>query len=266
MSMQPLRKSDLRQFFAGISARMESVATPSAPGAPRLPVGHSGLNRFFAAADHRIELQRRLDKRRASGFNVFRLIEPDENKLSDILAGLLDPTGDHGQGDLFLRLLFQQLGHGSDPGHTKGATVRREAPTHGIHKYRRRMDVFVEAGVLLAIENKIDALEQSDQIKDYLEHLRYCTKRNRKDVLLVFLTPNGRRPKSIDRGACDEAEACGALRCWSYQVELREWLAACRQQCKAPRIQDFLADFMDYIESHLKRKPETDNEEETDED
>jgi hypothetical protein len=34
--------------------------------------------------------------RLATGFNVFHLIEPDENKLSDILAGLLDPKGSHG--------------------------------------------------------------------------------------------------------------------------------------------------------------------------
>lgn len=246
--------------------RQARILVGTCDGGHRQPVSHSDLNRFFAEIGRQIELQRHLDKRRASGFNVFRYIEPDENKLSDILADLLNPTGRHGQGDLFLRLLFQQLGLNSDPGHTKGATVRREAPTHGIQKYRRRMDVFIEAGALLAIENKIDALEQSDQVKDYLSHLRHCTKHTSKDRVLIYLTPDGRRPKSIDRGACDEAQACGALRCWSYQVELRKWLEACRKQCKAQRIKNFLADFMDYIESHLKREPVTNNQEETDED
>src|SRR5207237_4404982 len=119
---------------------------------------------FFDTINHRVELaeaqQRRIDKRRATGFNVFHLIEPDENKLSDILADLLDPKGGHGQGDLFLRLLFKQLGLGSNPKLTKNATVQREAPTHGILKYRRRIDVFVEAAALLVIENKLDSLEQ----------------------------------------------------------------------------------------------------------
>jgi len=30
------------------------------------------------------------------------------------------------------------------------------------------MDVFVNAGVLLAIENKVDSPEQQDQVSDYL--------------------------------------------------------------------------------------------------
>ena len=139
------------------------------------------LAHFFVSVRHRVEMaeaqQRHIDKRRATGFNVFHPIEPDENKLSDILADPLDPKGDHGQGDLFLRLLFKELGLGSDAKLTKNATVLREAPTHGILKYRRRMDVFVEARAWLVIENKLDSLEQRDQVKDYLEHLQQCCPR-----------------------------------------------------------------------------------------
>ena len=61
----------------------------------------------------------------------FTLIEPDENKLSDILADPLDPKAIHGQDDLFLRLLFKQLGLGSDSKLTKNATVHGK-PQHGI--------------------------------------------------------------------------------------------------------------------------------------
>ena len=154
------------------------------------------LEHFFAAVNHAVERaeaqQRRIDKRLATGFNVFHLIEPDENKLSDILADLLDPKGDHGQGDLFLRLIFKQLGLGAHAKLTKNATVQREAPTHGIQKYRRRMDVFVEAGALLAIENKLDSPEQRDQVKDYLEHLQQCARG--RQTRLIYLTPDGRPP------------------------------------------------------------------------
>src|SRR5262245_47098510 len=42
--------------------------------------------------------------RLAPDFSVFtRYIQPDENRLSLVLADLLDPDGDHGQGQLFLR-------------------------------------------------------------------------------------------------------------------------------------------------------------------
>jgi hypothetical protein len=56
--------------------------------------------------------QRRLDRKQATGFNVFDFIDPDENKLSDVLAWLLDPKGSHGQGDVFLPQLFEHLGFG----------------------------------------------------------------------------------------------------------------------------------------------------------
>ena len=95
----------LKQFFSYIGSKM----------APQRPVvDQSVLEQFFANINHKVELaetqQRLIDKQQATKFNVFELIEPDENKLSDILADLLDPKGSHGQGDLFLRLLFKQLG------------------------------------------------------------------------------------------------------------------------------------------------------------
>lgn len=263
-SRQLVKRPELEQFFADINSRLEMAETPLAHGPSGPLVDHSELEQFFAAVSHRVELaeakQRLIDKREATGFNVFDLIEPDENKLSDVLAGLLDPKGGHGQGDLFLRLLFKQLGLGSDARLTKDATVQREAPTHGILKYRRRIDVLVEAGALVAIENKLDSLEQRDQVKDYLDHLRRCTHGSRKQSVLIYLTPDGRRPESLGRARSEEAEAGGYLRRWSYQVELREWLVVCSRQCAARKIQDFLSDFIAYIELVLKRESERNKE------
>ena len=199
---QRVKRSQLQQFFADIGSRMELSQTNSV-GSSRPLVARSELSHFFISINRRVELaeaqQRRRDKRHATAFNVFNLIEPDENKLSDILADLLDPEGEHGQGDLFLRLLFKQLGLGSSANLTKKATVHREASTHGIMKYRRRMDVFVDAGALLAIENKVDAVDQQDQVKHYLEHLQYCSRGNRKKSVLDLpaLCPGNKgRPQS----------------------------------------------------------------------
>jgi hypothetical protein len=260
-----MNMSELERFFANFRSRME-LAKTNLPDAPsHLLVAQPELEQFFTAVSHRVELQRRLDKQKATRFNVFDLIEPDENKLSDVLARLLDPKGDHGQGDLFLRLLFKQLGLGSDTKLTKAVRVKREAPTHGILKYRRRMDVFVEAGVLLAIENKVDSLEQKDQVKNYLEHLRYCAKGSGKQSILIYLTPNGRWPECRDLAQSEESEAGGSLRCWSYQVELLEWLEACCEKCEARKIRDFLSNFIAYIESALKRELENNQEKEDNE-
>src|SRR5437762_477168 len=40
----------------------------------------------------------------APSFRVLSLLSPDENRLSDIIAELLDPHGSHGQGTAFLTL------------------------------------------------------------------------------------------------------------------------------------------------------------------
>lgn len=218
------------------------------------------LERFFMGVGQRMEAaeveQRRRNKKEATGFNVFDYIDPYENDLSDVLRDLLDPKGDHGQGELFLKLLCEKLGYVGASLGLANAKVQTEAPTHGIEKYRRRMDVFVDAGVLVAIENKVDATEQKDQVKAYLEHLRVCTKGNGKRSVLIYLTPNGRRPKSIDRAEFEEARLEGKLCCWSYRDDLWEWLESCRKQCAARKIQDFLGDFIVYIQTKMQREPE----------
>ena len=224
----------------------------------------SEMDEFFAGVTSRVDEQRRRDRHEATGFNVFHLIEPDENKLSDILAGLLDPQGAHGQGDTFLRLLLQQLNFEvKDHAITAEATVQREAPTHGIEKYRRRMDVLVEAGFLVAIENKVDSLEQPDQVKDYIEHLHYCTRNNDRPNALIYLTPNGRAPDSLDLVSLKKHKECRRLHCWSYQRELRGWLEQCGKQCEAEKIRHFLSDFIAYIDSDLNREPINQNTEES---
>ena len=238
-------ENELEEFFTNIDSRINSTDTSSRDSSSGVSPAQTDIKRYFGAISDQIQSadvkQRRLDKRQATGFNVFALIEPDENKLSDIIASLLDPKSNHGQGDLFLRLLFKELSIESFIGATNEAPVQREAPTHGILKYRRRIDVFVEAGALLAIENKVDALEQLDQVKDYLDHLRYCTRHNRKQTTLIYLTPNGRRPETLDDTQFIKAQQCGELHCWSYQANLCDWLKACRHQCAAGKIRHFLS-------------------------
>ena len=215
---------ELEQFFVGV--------TNAAQSSIRHVVTQSELEQFFTTVDHLVDVaekqQRRLDKRLATGFNVFRLIEPDENKLSDILANLLDPKGTRGQGDLFLRLLFEKLELGAGAVSTENAVVQREALTHGISNYRRRIDVLVKAGTFLAIENKLDSLEQPDQIKDYLEHLRQ--EAGDRENCLIYLTPDGRQPKSLDPDVVQQYRERKTLYCWSNQKELRTWLEACRNR------------------------------------
>lgn len=261
--------SELNEFFTGIGSQINQAQSNNARNAACPSVNASTLDRFFSAISRQSELaevkQRLLNQREATAFNVFDFIEPDENKLSDVLAMLLDPKGDHGQGDLFLRLLFKQLGIHRDTRDTTGAIVRREATTHGIIKHRRRMDVLIDAGALVAIENKIDSLEQPKQVEDYLEHLLQSARGRLSLNCLIYLTPNGRHPESLSAVRLKQELTDGRLHCWSYHRELRAWLENCRRDCAARRIQDFLSDFMTYADVELKREAMSNLEAETDE-
>lgn len=259
---QRLSRRELEQFFAGIGSRLQRTA----------PVAHwpgqKDLQQFFSAISVPIaraeENQRKLDREEATHFNVFDLIKPDENRLSDILADLLNPKGSHGQSDLFLCLLLEKLGFVSAVKGTQAAKVHREASTYAIHNQRRRMDVLVECGVLLAIENKKDSPEQEKQVKDYLEHLACCSSASQQPHMLIYLTPDRHLPASLNAAEIRAAQTEGRLRCWSHQRELRDWLENCRHQCQAQKIQYFLGDFIIYIATVLKRDMQPDPQEQTD--
>jgi hypothetical protein len=249
--MSIVTTAELEQFFTEAGSRLAREEA-------LVEVNPEKLNLFFNGAKRQVERAEQLDRTEASGFNVFDLIRPDENRLSDVLALLLDPRGAHGQGDLFLRLLIEKLDTGLSAKQTKHAWVQREAPTRRIANNRRRMDVLVDANDLVAIENKVNAPEQPEQVKDYLEHLRRCIQGRAARSTLIYLTPSGRPPDSISREIVKQEDAGNKLRCWSYGKHLREWLEACRSQCEAPRFRDFLTDFIRYIELVLKRESEND--------
>ena len=244
----PISKDALSRFFKEAGSRL--VAAERAT-----EVGSEKLKNFFSGAKARIELWEEQDQKEASGFNVFDLIQPDENRLSDVLTLLLNPKGPHGQGDLFLRLLLEMLGTGFASKHTKRATVHRESLTRRIDNDRRRMDVLVDVSdLVLGIENKVDAGEQPGQVKDYLEHLRRWGKARSGRSLLIYLTPGRRTPESLSAEELRVEMANNRLFCWSYGQDVRVWLEACHSQCAAPRFKDFLNDFMHYVDRSLTRE------------
>lgn len=245
-------KHDLKLFLIGNGASMKPTFTSVTT------FSRTQLDCFFRNAERHLtafENARLLnDRKEATGFNVFQFIEPDENRLSDVLAFLLDPKESHGQGDLFLRLMFDRLGLLADAKCIQHATVRREAATHNILNSRRRMDIVVDAGAWLAIENKVDSPEQPEQVKDYLDHLHHYTRHSSSvRAALIYLSPNGRPPESVSEMQIDEIKASVELHCWNYHVELRQWLESCQRDCAAPKICQFLSDLMAYIKENYQR-------------
>jgi hypothetical protein len=253
-----ISRQDLEQFFDECDPRVVVSGFTHNAARTEARFQPEELKGFFSDLDFRLEIQNKsksqLDRHLASEFSVFKFINPDENGLSDILVMLLNPRGVHGQQDLFLKLFIDRLGRSSEP-NMHDTKVVREAPTHAIGRFRRRIDILVTSDHLaLAVENKVDAGEQQDQMKDYHDHIQRLPQ---TDYCLVFLTRDGREPESIPTDTATKLRGEHLLFELSYEKDIRQWLEECRRGCEAENIRYFLADFIHYIKTHLSsQQPE----------
>lgn len=163
-------------------------------------------------------VERELNRQLARRFKVFRYLRDDEIGLSRIIADLLNPAAEHGQGTDFLEAMLELLPEVPDParsgrkavgrgnkaaawkkrfgrlGGTATAKIRvvreREITEH------RRIDITVDIPAedgpfCLAFENKPYADDQPGQCRAYLEFL--CKEYGGR-FLLVYLPPRYRMP------------------------------------------------------------------------
>ena len=162
----------------------------------------TALNEFCASLELRLEAHQQAKAKRdlhqATSFSVFDYIQLDpnfdENRLSEIIAGLLNPQGTHGQGSLFLDLFLDRLPP-LPRKKTAAPRIVREDPTAYTSSFQRRIDITIDFGSYgVGIENKPWATEAERQLEDYCDHL------NRKysgRFVLVYLSGDGCDPTSI---------------------------------------------------------------------
>ena len=137
-------------------------------------------------------VERELDRHLARRFNVFRYLRDDELGLSRIIAELLDPGAEHGQGATFLEAMLELLGVSLRPTATDKIRIVQERGIPGGKRIDVTVDIPTGGGTFcLAFENKPYANDQPGQCRDYLEFLG-----NHYDqrFLLVYLPPRRRMP------------------------------------------------------------------------
>jgi len=181
------------------------------------------------------QAQRDVDLHVATKFTVFDYLDPDEDSLSDVLRDLLDPDGTHGQATLFLHSFLRVLG--VDVGR-QCAKVVREDPTCYADSFKRRIDITLDFGSFgVGVENKPWAIEGPDQLKDYKEHLQ---RKYKGEFHLVYLSGDGRDPKSLGKPALEKLRSAGRFHKLSYRTGIVLWLEDCARDCKADKVRWFL--------------------------
>lgn len=135
-------------------------------------------------------------------FNVFTTVlkATDEVRLhTRFIHCLLDPSGSHDCGTLFLDLFFETLREKSGLDHSDAElpfVIPCKEPRWNVYKEASRsghgqMDILMErSGYGIAIENKIGASEQELQVSFYAKYLK---NRFPENSLVIYLTLDGKR-------------------------------------------------------------------------
>jgi len=186
------------------------------------------------------EKKKKGDFKHANNFNFLNFFGPGENKISEILAFFLNPDASHGQGDRFLKE-FLRVFDVAGTGNFKN--IRCERPTDE----GRRLDIWIEfSDFTVAIENKIWAYDQEEQLADYADYLSRISKNN---FLLLYLNPYGIHPseKSIGKIELEDLQNQGKIRIISYKSQIFDLLDLWKGVCEAQIVIHFIDQFKHYL-------------------
>lgn len=186
----------------------------------------------------------------APDFHALSFFHSRETIVSQIIGYLLQPTAQHGQGQLFFKAFLAALDLKCE--NARSITVQVEPPCYTLPS-RRRMDVlirFVTNGAenILAIESKSHfAGDQQDQVHDYLAHLGSAYQH--ASLCRLYYLKDGEAPdvKSIPTAEWDSAVSDGRCEARSFHAVMSRWLESCRKQLASSKIGTFLGDFRAFL-------------------
>lgn len=200
------------------------------------------LNTVKARIDVHNEFKKEYDKQLAFDFSLFQFFAIGENKISQVLAYFLDEKQNHGQGAIFLNEFIKTFS--SKEIEVIGSiNICEKRITQ-----KKRIDIYIELNdFTIAIENKIWADDQPNQLKDYAGYLERKTKGN---YLLLYLNPYGFDPstKSINEAQKNSLIDQNKFKVISYKEDLINLINRWIVICEADNVSYFLKEFKKYLE------------------
>lgn len=133
-------------------------------------------------------------------FNPFVALQWTRQELrhSAFLAWLLNPTGTHGLGDYFLSIWLKRIARRSPIGGPSVVEIDAWDLSQAVVQQEwRNIDLLIQDDAnhfVVAIENKIDSTEHSDQLRRYQSEVELHFPRHR--ALFAYLTPGGEPPSN----------------------------------------------------------------------
>ena len=178
-------------------------------------------------------------------FNVFRILKLQSSEVrlhSAFLAELLNPKGNHGQKDVFLKIFVNSYQFKGNAFDTSSATVEIERHSGFINEIGDeggRIDIIITDKLhrQIIIENKIYAGDQKNQLVRYNNYS--------KNADLLYLTLDGKLPNDESKGSL---EVDVDFKCISYSTHITDWLEQCRKEVAIyPIIRETITQYLNLI-------------------
>lgn len=189
--------------------------------------------------------------RRGERFNMFQICGVDHYEVmhSAIIASFLDPNGNHGQRDKFLKA-FISIVDDKTGIETSSCSVYTEYVTN-----EGRIDILIEdkKGKGIIIENKVYAADQWEQLKRYDRFSK--DKYGESNYTIYYLT--------LDKhDASDSSAGEIAYNCISYGEHILNWIEECiKESATTPLIRETLIQYSNHIKQLTNQDMDTMNKE-----
>ena len=259
-------RSGLAELFQGLEAEAQNIVQQYVVE----------LKGFFSGFGSCVDIARRaqadLDRIAATRFSVFPYFAARERDLSRIFGALLDPAGNHGQRERFLRPFLEELkipAKALANGERRRCRVDLEFPTT-TGETARYIDIVLhmQGEFWIGIENKPWAEDRPDQIRDYLREMQTRAEQDDTEAWMVYLSGDGTFPAEWPDLEPEERDRCRVVPYRSTTGErssLERWVARCVETCEADRVRWFLRDLSAFVRREFKiaESGDADNEEMT---
>lgn len=135
-------------------------------------------------------------------FNLFDVLKISRTEIrhSNVLGWLLDPNENHGFGDAFLKGIFQRIVENDIAGrYDIFGVLLSDMYSFIVQREWNNIDILLTSSdekIVLAIENKVDSHEHSDQLNRY----RKVIQKEFPDFkqIYIYLTPYGEEPSDVE--------------------------------------------------------------------
>lgn len=165
-------------------------------------------------ADKVIKANKTAQKQYNFGFNIFTALNIERDEVfthSNMIYALLNPRGNHGMGDTYLKLFLKEIGVSKTFLNYSWSLEREWVFENG------RIDFFLKCKKMcIAIEMKIDAGDQDKQLFRYEEY----SKGINSNYLIYYLTLDGKYPSEQSAEGIDKRY----FKCISFKVHILNWL------------------------------------------